>query len=1015
MGGDLRIVSQFTSENCVFKFAVGDLTTLSKKDAVDILVVSAFPGDYATIPGTLIGALHSRLKVSLRELAKDRVDYRLFYNCWYSRLLPSHLNFRRILCFENVTKSHPSQALGDIFRCILPLFNDNQGSVAVPILASGNQGYSHKQMLSATIESAITWLQSGLSMKSLIICSYLESKELLAVFNSYKAQLTLPMKYPADSGPKVSPTKQPTKKPVTKVTPIKNVPATNSLRIVDSFGVEGTACPSIIKYATGDLTDLQKSDEIDVLVVSAFSNDYAAIPGTLIGALKKNLGISVEELAKNKAEDYRKYYSCWWSQLLPSHINFKRIVCFEKKISVKPTQVIGNIFRCFFPLFNNEPCSVAMPVLATGNQGYSQTRVFESLLNAAIRWIRAGLPLKSLLVCNFTKNPELDLLFTKIKATALLPQPIAKVPEFDFDFYISYSPQDITLANRVKNELENAWAEEKKAIRLHTNFQEINPDISWQDEIYNAICKSIRVIVILTPSYLQCEACKEQFNVALCVNQQSKWNLLAPLYVIAIPDIPTYITLVQYIDCRDNTEVCISKASEQFCEWHQRSSDELELIDNPYEKATIKYNYDLFISYCHENSNYAKLVLEKMKIFDEDANIFFDVQQLKTGTAWQKELYEAIDGSQSLVAIVTPAYVRSKVCYEEFSLALALDRERNTSEGKRFYFCPVILNSNDDVPSTFRHANMMICKDGSFSNEFVSKVCQHLKIGQHLQDFPMDKDEKSPKLDEVLSKWRAFQFTQIAQEIMADLDKLPKSAVTGTGATTKRSSIKAILCSKNVSTRAIINTFNASTTASAIKVDDSQKSVHVVILNAQSEEDTAAMLRSLLTRLLPQTRVTLLQQPKTEEQTHRRLNILDEVDMAVALISPQYLLSPKLVDELHIMLFRQRSNPQRCLFFPIIMYGLPEEPLYFRILNCRYACHDEFWDKLYEKSQLKVLIESIFGRLDIRKQMVLVCAAIHIIRLLNGKDQGNFGILLNLNKINDEIEDIEVIDKLKKL
>ena len=54
MGGDLKIVSQFTISNCVIKFAVGDLTTLSKKDAVDILVISAFPGIDIHIPILII-------------------------------------------------------------------------------------------------------------------------------------------------------------------------------------------------------------------------------------------------------------------------------------------------------------------------------------------------------------------------------------------------------------------------------------------------------------------------------------------------------------------------------------------------------------------------------------------------------------------------------------------------------------------------------------------------------------------------------------------------------------------------------------------------------------------------------------------------------------------------------------------------------------------------------------------------------------------------------------------------
>lgn len=47
-------------------------------------------------------------------------------------------------------------------------------------------------MLIATIESAITWLQSGLSMQSLIICSYQEDQELLRTFNSSMARFEIP-------------------------------------------------------------------------------------------------------------------------------------------------------------------------------------------------------------------------------------------------------------------------------------------------------------------------------------------------------------------------------------------------------------------------------------------------------------------------------------------------------------------------------------------------------------------------------------------------------------------------------------------------------------------------------------------------------------------------------------------------------------------------------------------------------------------------------------------------------
>jgi len=44
---------------------------------------------------------------------------------------------------------------------------------------------------------------------------------------------------------------------------------------------------------------------------------------------------------------------------------------------------------------------------------------------------------------------------------------------------------------------------------------------------------------------------------------------------------------------------------------------------------------------------------------------------LFTGSMWQSSLYESLDGSECIVALVSPAYFSSVICQEEYNIALA--------------------------------------------------------------------------------------------------------------------------------------------------------------------------------------------------------------------------------------------------------------------------------------------------------------------------------------------------------
>lgn len=46
---------------------------------------------------------------------------------------------------------------------------------------------------------------------------------------------------------------------------------------------------------------------------------------------------------------------------------------------------------------------------------------------------------------------------------------------------------------------------------------------------------------------------------------------------------------------------------------------------------TAKMEYDVFVSYCHKNTDKAKVFVNSLKQENSDMRIFFDQSELKTG------------------------------------------------------------------------------------------------------------------------------------------------------------------------------------------------------------------------------------------------------------------------------------------------------------------------------------------------------------------------------------------------
>jgi hypothetical protein len=191
----------------------GDITTLPLP--VDLLVVSAFRGDYAPTPTSVIGALH-RCGVNVERLARSPAyDFRdTPLECWVSAPLsdprmpadPAHVpdadassvaaavlpmahaggtsaRFGRLLCVETGRASR-ADSLGRAFASLfgvhalleqlLPLLGPEHAvrTIAMPALGAGDQGFDVDEVVEQIVTVARPALERARFLERLLFVAY---------------------------------------------------------------------------------------------------------------------------------------------------------------------------------------------------------------------------------------------------------------------------------------------------------------------------------------------------------------------------------------------------------------------------------------------------------------------------------------------------------------------------------------------------------------------------------------------------------------------------------------------------------------------------------------------------------------------------------------------------------------------------------------------------------------------------------------------------------------------------
>jgi hypothetical protein len=160
----------------------GDLTSPEAVGEADVVVVSAFSGDYTPTENSLIGAF-DRSGVSVAELAicKD-IDLLAQYGCWLSRPIAGSAPRRRILCFEPYTLGQPPAVVGDLFRALTPILavRPDIRSIAIPLLSTGDMALDVDVMVDSILEAATHWAGLGMPIMRILLVAYSDAKASVA-------------------------------------------------------------------------------------------------------------------------------------------------------------------------------------------------------------------------------------------------------------------------------------------------------------------------------------------------------------------------------------------------------------------------------------------------------------------------------------------------------------------------------------------------------------------------------------------------------------------------------------------------------------------------------------------------------------------------------------------------------------------------------------------------------------------------------------------------------------------
>ena len=294
-----------------------------------------------------------------------------------------------------------------------------------------------------------------------------------------------------------------------------------------------------IRVICGELRDIDM--QVDLLVCSAFKNDYIPTRTSLIGALYWNYGISVEALAAMPALNL-KDLGVWVSGPVEC-AKFGRIACVEILQhfgqSVTEDELRGLYDTLFFAvkkcrMMGRPVRSMAMHILGTGDQGITLEKSLVPLLTECMSALRTLEELDMVIL--FDRREE--------RCSRISEAIREKDPETGSDMaFISYSHKDLEIANLIANSLE------ENGIKPWIDHKMIR-NADYAEDIVRGITESRAFLLLVSPYSMRSPDClREVRNASAAADTGSLKILPVKLENVAYPaNFSYYLAGLDYTD-----------------------------------------------------------------------------------------------------------------------------------------------------------------------------------------------------------------------------------------------------------------------------------------------------------------------------------------------------------------------------------------------------------------------------------------------------------------------------------